>query len=272
MAFDPSKYITKPLKQIRWGSLLLGASGRGKTFQYRTLVDAGYKPLYLASEKKAGTIADLNPDTIVVGKPDYPIREQGAAAGESDLFDIFQWLLTGKHDYDVVFWDGPMRECEDLLTYLKEVKNLGGQDLWGAFAEKCEKMVKKYISLTNPSLPKPIHVIATWGVEKEKDWTGTIGVQPLVDGQKFKPRMPYLFENILGLDRVMDPVSATEDYVMYTMPTKGMDCKISAGGIKFPAIIKQPSIGAILRRLEASVGATATGVDATSKGSEVLPA
>jgi AAA domain-containing protein len=252
VGFDFRSHITKPLAQTRFSFMVKGPSGVGKTRQAGFLIENGFKVLYIDSENKAATIAHLAPDIWRVKAPDFPVRKSDVMLAEQDLYRAFEFLHSADHGYDVAYWDGPMRWCEDLLEYLRRVKQLSGLDLWSAFAEKVEKAMKQFMALTSPDLPAPVHVVATWGVEMDKDWAGNRAAVPLMDGQKVKPKLNYFFDHVLYLEKLDDPVNGGSDFVMHTTGTGRFEAKVSSGTVAFPAQLKNKdaNLALIIRKLQ----------------------
>lgn len=244
------KWITKGQTFARQSILLEGPSGVGKTFQFRTLVDAGLKGLYVNVERKMLSVADLNADLWPLDNPDFPTRAADKDLERQDLMRLIEFLRTPDHGYDFVYLDSGMRYAEDLLRYLKTVKGIAGQELWGTFAEKLEMALKTLPTLTDPRNPAPVHVITTWGVEMNPDWQGQRSIQPLVDGQKVKPKINYWFDHVLYLDKLDDPLTGISEFVAFTQGKQGFSAKVSSGTAKLEPIIKNPNLAQIIATIE----------------------
>jgi hypothetical protein len=247
-----SKIVTGTALQRR-AVLLKGASGTGKTYQYRTLVAEGYHPLYVDVEGKMPTIEDLNPPKWAIRHLDVPLLptevERMIQADQSDVAALVRYIELGQHEYDVVYFDSIMRYAEDLAAYLRYEKKLTGYDLWGIFAEKMRWVTKQITRLT--SATKPVHVVVTTGVELSTDWQGQRAVVPLIDGRAYAPRIDYYFDDVLYLSKRTNAASQLPEYVMYTQGTAEVPAKISSGGETVPPLIVNPSLGKLLRQLEA---------------------
>src|SRR6185436_5974545 len=95
---DYRKYIVKPEPGGRASTLLKGLSGSGKTYQYRTLHEAGMKILLADVENKPKVIEDLKPDIWLIRAYDFPVsaEEKGvmlSSTGKgSDLMRMFDFL------------------------------------------------------------------------------------------------------------------------------------------------------------------------------------
>src|SRR3990172_9603930 len=240
----PAPKIIKPEKADKTTTLLMGRSGVGKTYQYRKLHEAGFKILVIASERKLLTIAGLKPDIVMIDNFDFPTSKGEVV--QSDLLDVFNYLRTPGHKYDLVFWDGPMRWSEDLSDYLSSVKRLSGYDLWGIFAKKVEKALKHFTLLADPASPVPVHVVATWGVEHDKDWQANKSAVPIIDGQRVKPRISFWFDNVLYVEKLDDVIIGTSKFVLNTTGSGRFEAKISIGALKFDAVIENPNLAEIL--------------------------
>jgi hypothetical protein len=94
--------------------LLMGPSGTGKTFQFRKLVDGGWKGLYVCIGEHIYTIQDLNPDTYYIAKPDIPLSPMDRKPQEQDFLAMLDYLRSDEHDYDFVYFDSLMNYA-DLL-------------------------------------------------------------------------------------------------------------------------------------------------------------
>lgn len=252
---DYSKSVVKPLVQPKQSMILEGPSGTGKTYQFRTLVEAGMRGLYVSTEMKVRTIADLNPDIWYIERPDFPLSAADKNPGIQDLMRLIDFLRTPDHGYDFVYVDSGMRYASDLLKYLRREKRLTAQELWSSFAEKLETALELLPTLTDPKHPAPVHVVVTWGVETDTDWQGVRSIQPIIDGKRVKPKINYWFDHVLYLEMLDDVVTGESKYVMHTRGKQGFAAKVSSGMVKFPAVIESPNLATIIKAIEAGNGA-----------------
>lgn len=257
MGIDYRASIVKP-EAARFQTILLkGPSGTGKTFQLRKLVEAGMKGLYLDSEDKRTSLAGVDVDVWPITQSDFPLKPADKKPEVQDLMRAVDFLRTADHGYDFVYLDSGMQYAENLLDYLENTRGLSGMDLWGVFAKKLEKGLKALAKLSSTKWPKPVHVITTWGVERDKDWAGTVKAVLLVDGQKVKPKVDFWFDHVLYLEILDDVMTGNSDFVLHTKGTSRFDAKISGGEVKFDSPIKNPNLAEIIRKIqEANVAPT----------------
>ncbi len=240
--------IVKPTPALKKSTLLLGPSGTGKTFQCGTLIEGGMKTLYASVEQKLASIEALSPDVYPIVNCDYPKDSIQANSTKSDLYELVKFLQTPDHGYDAVCLDSGMRFGDELLKILK--KTMSGYDLWGAFAEKFEAAMTGLTKLTSVEATKsPVHVVVTMGVEMGLDWKQRRTWQPLLDGKKISPRLPYLFDNVLVLMRREDADKGNLEWVCYTAGTDEFDAKVSSARVKLEPVIRNPNLCTILKRI-----------------------
>lgn len=241
---DLRSRIVKPTPTRKQSTLLVGPSGVGKTFQCGTLISGGWKTLIASTEQKLATIEALVPDVFPVKSFDFPkdITEKVP----SDLKDLVEFLQTTEHGYDAVCVDSGMRFADELLKLMK--KKHTGYELWGFYADKFEAAMSALTKLTSPESPVPVHVIVTMGVEMGMDWKGKRSWQPLLDGKKAAPRLPYLFDNVLVLMKRDNADKGGTDYAMYTAGTEEFDAKV-ASRVKVAPIISNPNLYELLKTL-----------------------
>lgn len=242
--------------------LLTGASGTGKTYQYGTLVRGGWRGLYADVEAKLPSINELEPELFCIRNPDFPLTPDQKSAmlrtDSSDLLTLVQLLKSSDHPYDFLYFDSMMRYSDHLLSFLRHTKGLTGYDLWGAFGEKMKTVLIAILGLTDPKLPKPVHVIATWGVEMGLDWRGRRMEQPLVDGKVVGPRIPYFFDDVIRLAKEEDAEDGTVEFLAYTSGTPEFVAKVSSGTSKLPAKITNPNLFNMITALTKPKPATPT--------------
>lgn len=250
-----AKYIVRGESRACRTVLLKGASGTGKTYQFRTLDAEGMMGLYVDVEAKLASIKDLDPPLWWIRKPDVPLtpsdKTSMIANGTSDFIMLCDFIRGGKHPYDFVYFDSLMRYASKLVDYLRYDKNLTGFDLWGAFAQKMKKMLELLTSLASAEHPRPVHVIATWGVEIGQNWEGKRAVQPIVDGKVVGPLVDYFFDDVLYLTKREDPTSGKVEFMAYTGGTHEVSAKVSKPpSAKIPHIIADPNLGRLIKLLQ----------------------
>jgi hypothetical protein len=246
---------------------LLGLSGAGKTYQYRSLHEAGRRVLVASTEKKLATIADLEPEVWPIESFDWPLLPSelqavsalfnaGSWDKVSDLVRLYKYLQTPDHPYDVCYLDSGMRLAEDMaewftrntLTKQGEVDSLRG---YGVFADKINTAFKAFMKLADPSVTaKPVHFIVTWGVEWVLDIEGRRLLQPIVDGKKFSPKIPYLFDDVIYLDTQRQS-DGTFARMAGLCQTDRYYAKVSSGIVKLPPVVKDFNLHNFLCKFEA---------------------
>ena len=247
-----SKYkshIIKPEKRAKRTILLKGPSGVGKTFQFRTLVEGGMRGLYACAEEHTGTLSDLEYDEWPL-RPSYldiPLMPLEKKVEKQDFMLLMDYLRSDEHDYDFVYLDSLMNYADELQNYLKYEKRLTGFEFWGMFGTKMKQLLKLLVSLARPIHPKPVHVIATWGVEISQDWEGKRAIVPVVDGKMVGPRIDYAFDDVLML-RKRENAEGVQ-YVAYTGGTHEFDAKVSSAVVKLPNPIADPNLFRILQKI-----------------------
>lgn len=233
--------------------LLKGASGTGKTFQFRTMAQAGLKGLYADVEAKLPTIEDLDPEIFLLRAVDIPLtpadKKRMLTGGESDFIKLCDFLRSPDHDYDFVYFDSLMRFSDELVAYLKYQRGLSGFELWGVFGEKMRMALKTLVSLASIDHPRPVHVIATWGVEVGSNWEGKRAIQPIVDGKMVGPRIDYYFDDVLMLTKREDAVTGQQEFLAYTGGTGEFSAKVSSAGKQCPPVITDPNLARIINFL-----------------------
>ena len=234
--------------------LLKGPSGVGKTFQFRKLHEAGLKGLVADVEAKPATIEDLDPDVFLLRALDVPTtpmeKQHMLADGSSDFMRLVEYLRSDDHDYDFVYFDSLMRYADVLVDYLKDVRGLTGFDLWGALGKKMKIALRMLVGLTSVEFPKPVHVIATWGVEISTDWRGRRFEQPVIQGKMVTPWIDYMFDDVIRLAKEENAETGDVRFIAYTGGTGEFDAKVSSGAISLPQKIEDPSIARIIEVLQ----------------------
>lgn len=244
--------VIKPARGSKRTILLMGPSGVGKTHQFRTLSDGGMCGLYVDVEAKLTSIVDLDPDTFLIRAPDIPLtpedKQAMLRAGASDFIKLCDYVRAGDHPYDFIYLDSLMRFADALAGYLEHVLRLSGYDLWGAYAKKMKQMLKLLTGLASVEWPRPVHVVATCGVEIGKDWRGRVMEQPLLDGKVIPPAISYYFDDVLRLGKD-ESVDGCVSYVAYTGGTSEFNAKVSSGRVRLPHKILDPNLHNIIAAL-----------------------
>ena len=249
-------------------TLLDGESGTGKTDQYRALRKAGFNPLYASAEGKLATIADLEPDVWPIKSFDFPLTPsdsqliKASGYGTSDMLALYHYLKNEDHPYDCLFMDSGMRIGEEMCLWLtkttmSEKGNVDALRGYGLFADKMNMAMKAFHSLTDVGCKKPIHFVVTWGVAWSQDMYGRRKVQPIVEGKKFLPKLPYIFDNVFYMfgkeDVSEDGKSSIIRRYMGTTPTDTYYAKYSGGGVELPDVIDvtghKLGLGDVLKKL-----------------------
>lgn len=246
MAFD--LHIVKPAASDKRCVLLKGPSGTGKTYQFRTLVEGGLRGLYVNVNEHYRSLDGLDFDIFQVTKYDIPLTPGERNPDKQDVIKMIMALRGDDHPYDFIFFDSLMSFSDKLVWYLKHIRNLGGYELWGEFGERMRMCLELLVGLSSPSLPKPVHVIGTWGVEKAANWEGQTSIVPLVDGKVVGPRVDYFFDDVFMLRKKLTDDGKAEFYA-YTAG-KEFDAKVSAGNGKFPPVIASPNLHRMLLLLQ----------------------
>lgn len=237
----------KPRKLVKRAILLKGPSGCGKSFQFRKLVEGGWKGLYVCVDENMGTVEDLDPDTWFINTFDVPLMPSEKNSETQDFIRLMDFLRSDQHDYDFVYFDSFMAFGDAMLHDLEFNKRFTGFELWGTFGKRMKMALKLLTSLRKATQIKPLHVIATWGVEVDQDWEGKRAIVPVVDGKMVGPRIDFFFDDVLMLRK--KPNSDGEvQYVAYTGGTSEFDAKVSSGINKLPAVIAQPDLYRIINK------------------------
>lgn len=234
--------------------LLMGPSGTGKTYQFRTLIEGGMRGLYVDVEAKLRSIEDLEPEAFFVRALDMPLtpKEKASmiASGASDLIQLFDTIRFEEHEWEFVYFDSLMRYGDHLLNYLENTRGISGFDMWRMFGKKMSRMLVTLCNLSSPEYKKPVHVIGTWGVEMSTDWRNRRFEQPVVEGKMVRPRIPYYFDDVLRLAKHENAETGDVAFIAYTGGTSEFDAKVSSGAIKLPPKILDPNLFEIIEVLD----------------------
>ena len=209
--------------------MLVGATGTGKTFSLRTLVDAGVTPFILFTEPGMRTVSDLGCDKLHY-KYIPPATASWADMQESarkintmgfdqlsKLKDInkskygqFMEIYTTMNNFkcdrcgesfgDVAQWSTDRAICIDSLSGL----NIMAMDLvvgskptksmsdWGVAMDNLERFLNKMCADTQ------CHFVLTSHLEREHDEvTGGTHLMASTLGRKLAPRLPRFFDDVV---------------------------------------------------------------------------
>lgn len=246
---DYKAYIVRKRRKPKRSILLKGPSGSGKTYQYRCLHNAGLKGLYASVDEHWGTIDDLDPDPWIINNVDVPLMPMDRNPSVQDFTRLIDFMRSDQHEYDFLYFDSLMNFSQTLVRTLKYEHNLRGYDLWGAFGDKMERALLMLVSLTNPDLPRPVHVIATWGVEVGQNWEGRRHVVPIVDGKVVGPRIDYKFDDVIMLQKQVNNETTANEFVAHLTGTPEFDAKVSSGALSLPPIWPNPDLSKLIAKL-----------------------
>ena len=246
---DYSQFITNVgSKKSRRAILLKGPSGSGKTFQFRTLHDAGMRGLYVCVDEHAETLSDLTFDRWNLTNVDVPLTPTEKDPNKQNFIALMDYLRSDLHEYDFVYFDSLMNFADELVQYLKYTRRLTGFELWLAFGEKMKRALKTLVSLAQPKYPRPLHVLATWGVEVSQDWEGKRAIVPIVDGKMVGPKIDYFFDDVLMLRKEQDFDTKEIRFVAYTGGTHEFEAKVSSATVKMPPVWLNPDLNRMLEK------------------------
>lgn len=210
-------------------TLLVGATGSGKTHALRTLVDSGITPFIVFTEPGMRTVSDIKcPDLHYRYIPpatltwnDLLVNQRKinqlsfkalAQVGDLDKHKYSQFLEVtttmndfvcdrcGEHFGDVATWNtdraviidslsGLNTMAMDLVVGAKPVKAVGD---WGVAMDNLERFISAMTNSTN------CHFIMTAHLERELDEiTGAVHLMASTLGKKLAPRIPRNFDDVV---------------------------------------------------------------------------
>ena len=210
-------------------TLLIGATGAGKTHSLRTFIEAGVTPFILFTEPGMRTVSDIPCDHLHYKyvPPAAPTWDglidnakkintlsfkALAQMGDIDKQKYAQFLevLTtmndfvcdrcGEHFGDVAKWNTDRALCMDSLSGLnimamdlvagaKPVKAMGD---WGVAMDNLERYIN---TLTNNT---HCHFVLTAHAQQERDEiTGATTIMASTLGQKLAPKVPRFFDDVV---------------------------------------------------------------------------
>ncbi len=239
--------------------LLEGPSGVGKTHQYRTLIEGGMKVLMASTEFKLSTIKDLKPDVWPITDFDFPTsgaeKEAILRRGSANVIALFDYMRSGEHEYEVLYFDSLMRYAWKLFELLRTTtKNASGAAdtlrAYGVFGTKMKVLLDLISSLTDSTgSKKPVHFIATWGVERAQDWEGRNQIVPVIDGKATGPLIDYCFDDVLMMR--MESDGRVKKYTMHTAGGNTFAAKVSKpAGVAIDEVIENPNLFKLIGLLE----------------------
>ena len=245
-------------KRSRRTILLTGKSKTGKTHQFRTLCEAGLKPLYVTVERKASTIADLDFDVWPIRNVAFPLSADEKADilasdnGQESVIALLDYLRREPHTYDFVYFDSMMRYCfkslEHLLatTYSEKDGNthkLDGRRAYGLFGRKTKLMLDLFADVADVTAKHPAHFIATWGTDASD--------RLIVGGQIVDENtVAFHFEDVYHLELLEDD-DGVRKHVMHTKGNERYLAGYSAPvGVRLDDTIVEPSLYDVITTLQ----------------------
>lgn len=215
-------------------TLLVGATGTGKTHCLRTLIDCGITPFILFTEPGMRTLADLPADKCHWHyiPPAMPSFDDLAKSAKQINESMDLEALTKKKDWDKKKY----RQYLEVMTAMNDFpcdrtgKTFGSVDTWGTdralVLDSLSGLSTMAMDLAVGS--KPVKAIADWGVamdnlerilsrlcngttchfimiahlEREKDEvTGSVRNMPSTLGNKLAPKIPRNFDDVVLCDQ-----------------------------------------------------------------------
>lgn len=212
-----------------FNTLLVGATGTGKTYSIRSLIDAGITPFVLFTEPGMVTLGDIKCDKlhwkyIPPASPTWDMMQDSASKintlsleglaklgginkqGYGQFREVLGTLANFKCDRcgesfgDVTTW-GPDRAividslsglsimAMDLVVGSKPVKSMAD---WGISVDNLERLLNKICADTR------CHFILTAHLEREQDEvTGGVTLVASTLGRKLGPKLPRYFDDVV---------------------------------------------------------------------------
>lgn len=216
-----------------FNTLIVGATGTGKTYSIRTLVECGITPFVLFTEPGMVTLGDLaDPKVhwhyVPPASPTWDMMIDSASkinsmsleglaklgginkSGYGQFRDVLATLANFKCDRcgesfgDVTTW-GPDRAivvdslsglnimAMDLVVGSKPVKSMAD---WGISMDNLERLINKLCADTR------CHFILTAHLEREtNEITGGVQLMASTLGKKLAPRLPRFFDDVVMCQR-----------------------------------------------------------------------
>jgi len=253
--------VTKVTKVSGRLVLLEGPTGVGKTFQYRTLYEGGLKILVASGERKLKTIEDLllktGEDVYTIEDFDYPDPSQPAdyerlkKSPQRNLYQLLSMLRHEEHEYDVLYIDSFMRIMWRMLMHISATNpNADRRSDFMPLGRKAKNALDHLATLTDATVMKrPMHVVATWGVESELDpIDGGKKLMPSMDGTKIAPVVAYYFDDVILLRAKLDENGGTV-YTANVQANPQFDAKVSSV-VKLQSPLVNPNLFRIIKALE----------------------
>jgi len=241
--------------------LLEGPSGVGKTYQASTLIEGGLKVLVASGERKLKTIEKLliasKSKVYTIEDFDYPDPSQPAdynrlkESPQRNLYQRLSMLLHEEHDYDVLYIDSFMRIMWRMLMQISATNpNADRRSDFMPLGRKAKNALDHLATLTDATVMKrPMHVVATWGVEPELDpIDGGKKLMPSMDGTKIAPVVAYYFDDVILLRTKLDENGGTV-YTANVQANPQFDAKVSSP-VKLPSPLVNPNLMRIIKALQ----------------------
>ena len=211
-------------------TLLLGATGSGKTYSLRTFIDAGITPFILATEPGVeSTLGDIPADKLhwhYIPPANISWAELADSAKKINQFDIktlsglsdinkrkyTQWMdildqcanfvcqRTGEEFGDVTTWGPDRAFIVDSLSGLNVMamnlvvgsKPMKSMADWGIAMDNLERFIMKLTTDTR------CYFVLTAHLEREHDEiTGGTTVTASILGKKLAPKLPRFFDDVV---------------------------------------------------------------------------
>lgn len=214
-------------------TMLVGATGTGKTHSLRTLIDAGITPFVLFTEPGMRTLSDISCEHLhykyippaapswddlldnakkintlsfkaLAQMPDMNKQKYGQFLEVLSTMNDFTCDRCGQSFGDVAQWQTDRALCIDSLSGLnimamdmvvgaKPVKAMGD---WGVAMDNLERTINALTTTTQ------CHVILTAHLEREQDEvTGGIQLMASTLGRKLAPKIPRFFDDVVMCKR-----------------------------------------------------------------------
>lgn len=221
-----------------FNTLLLGATGTGKTYSLRTLIDAGISPFVVFTEPGMRTLADVACERGLHFKYIAPARPDWADVADSakkinkamDLESLTKQKNWNKSKYQqfievVTTMNKPVCDrCGEEFESVDEwgtdralvIDSLSGLNImamdlaagskpvkapadWGTAMDNLERFINRLCTGTQ------CHFILTAHLEREKDEvTGGVKLMASTLGAKLAPKIPRYFDDVIQCDRKVD--------------------------------------------------------------------
>ena len=210
-------------------TMLVGATGAGKTYAIRTLIDAGITPFILFTEPGMRTLSDLPCDKLhykyippatptwdrlldnakKINTMSFKALTQLGDMNKSAYGQFLEVITTmndfvcdrcGEHFGDVSTWgtdraividslSGLNIMAMDMVVGAKPVKAMGD---WGVAMDNLERFINAMTTNTQ------CHFVMTAHMEREHDEiSGAVHLMPSTLGKKLAPKIPRFFDDVV---------------------------------------------------------------------------